>query len=313
MPITLIMKASFHEKFENRYRGLFIGYGKDRCGNVNKNLVSNKNSKYFKKVKKASYNIRLRRQQKSDIEAQAKSGKGDENSEKKLQVDAFGISVGSQPDARYSDEEQKIEENELLLLSKPNSAEGGLGISVSQDVTVTENNTACGGKNKTGSVSSGSSEVDILVSAPGSANTSQLEGGGPTQRTTAASNGKKERSSGVSKLHCFSEIAPRVSKASLDAVPPLAPAALNCHYNSAPRRSARKNGHDHDSNPVSGSKSDIGSKSTQGKSSKSRQRNAQAIPGSNVMAQYLAQLQHSTFMYAADILGVDDPNLHSTL
>ena len=27
------------------------------------------------------------------------------------------------------------------------------------------------------------------------------------------------------------------------------------------------------------------------------------IPGSDVMAQYLAQLQHSTFMYAANILG----------
>ena len=35
------------------------------------------------------------------------------------------------------------------------------------------------------------------------------------------------------------------------------------------------------------------------------------IPGSDVMAQYLAQVQHSTFMYAANILGASaEDNTH---
>ncbi|CDO93458.1 unnamed protein product [Kluyveromyces dobzhanskii CBS 2104] len=35
----------FHEKTDGRYVGLIIGYGKDRCGNINKNLVFNKSNK----------------------------------------------------------------------------------------------------------------------------------------------------------------------------------------------------------------------------------------------------------------------------
>lgn len=47
-------RTGFHEKFNNQYEGLIIGYGKDRCGNMNKNLAANKNPRHNKKAKKHS-------------------------------------------------------------------------------------------------------------------------------------------------------------------------------------------------------------------------------------------------------------------
>lgn len=293
---------SFHEKFGNRYKGLFIGYGKDRCGNVNKNLVANKNSKYFKKVKKASYNIRLRKQQKGASDAPTEVKDEAKELDKPIKADAFGISVGdTQNPVRDSDEEQKLEEDELLRLSDLNNTGGGLGISLASSTGEETNTPVSDESSKEESVSSESSDVDILVSAPGSADTSQLES------KTAPRSPKQPRvfANVPEKSSAFSAIIPRVSSASLDAVPPLAPSTLSRQYTATSKHNSRRGSRFGTTEISSPRYNDIRSQDSK-KPLHPRRRKSKAIPGSDVMAQYLAQLQHSTFMYAANILGVDD-------
>ncbi|SCV01930.1 LANO_0F14246g1_1 [Lachancea nothofagi CBS 11611] len=282
----------FHENFENRYRGLIIGYGKDRCGNVNKNLVANKNSKHYKKVKKTSYKIRMHQQQNNDVDDSDANGTRTDPG-KTIQAGAFGISVGSKLPVRDLDEEEKLEETELLRLShRVNNADGGLGISLPE-----------GEANPKGKdddcASTDSSEVDIIVSDPNSANHSQLEDSDEQRKKKLEEKKSKGKAKAVDTLYAFNGFSPMVSSTSLDAVPPLAPSTVIRHFHAAAKNGRKNEASSRDQS------SDGKSRSSQSQNP-SRRRKSKAIPGSDVMAQYLAQLQHSTFMYAANILGVDD-------
>ncbi|SCV00987.1 LAME_0G13300g1_1 [Lachancea meyersii CBS 8951] len=283
---------SFHERFQNRYRGLIMGYGKDRCGNINKNLVANKNSKHYKKVKKTSYKIRLRQQQEKSFDVAKNAPVESSNDQKIVQADAFGISlVDDQEPARDSDEEQKLEEKELLRLSHDvHTAEEGLGISLAPTNAVEQNPIDDG-------ASSDSSDIDIIVSRPNSRNHTQL-GDGEDQNTGKADS---HQSSDISRArddpHAFRRFSPMVSSTSLDAVPPLAPSTMTRQFKVATQREKKNELYRNHMDGIDQRPHSQGS---------SRRSRSMAIPGSDVMAQYLAQLQHSTFMYAANILGVED-------
>lgn len=301
--------AKFHDKFQGRYNGLIIGYGKDRCGNVNKNLVANKNSKFFKKVKKASYNIRIQKQQKFDDKKAQKcydSQNSKEPSDAVIEADAFGISIGEAGNrGEESDEEQRLEESELLRLSNANNNEEGLGISLAHD---TPNDTFNVESKKAHSnteddvefSSSASSDIDIIVSSPGDASNYGNAGKVHGIRSDVQ-NGHSHQTARrtAHNLNGFKGFSPMVSSTSLDAVPPLAPSTVSRQYSTATKQNSRRS-----------STGYVGEQSSQDKSTRNknthRRRKSKAIPGSDVMAQYLAQLQHSTFMYAANILGVDE-------
>ena len=108
----------FHGSYQDRYKGLIIGYGKDRCGNVNKNLVANKKSRFFKKVKKASYKIRMHKQNKA-------GGSNGQEPISSFQDNAFGICISPRgieseevealPDVPQNIEEEKNPQNNGLL------------------------------------------------------------------------------------------------------------------------------------------------------------------------------------------------------
>ncbi|SCU89846.1 LAFA_0E21374g1_1 [Lachancea sp. 'fantastica'] len=291
---------TFHERFQNRYRGLVIGYGKDRCGNINKNLVANKNSKHYKKVKKTSYKIRLRQQQEKG--AHGNGSPADAGNEHKiLKADAFGISLSDEKEpVRDSDEEQKLEEKELLRLSRDdNELDEGLGISLPHSPAEQFKNNE--------SESSDSSDVDIIVSSQASDHGNQLDDEGHQFSKKGDSRQSIVNATVTDHPHAFRRFPPMVSSTSLDAVPPLAPSTMTRQFKIASQRGKQDDfyGNGFDGVDKKGLATDRNSRRPHSQGSSKRGK-SKAIPGSDVMAQYLAQLQHSTFMYAANILGVDD-------
>ncbi|SCU99866.1 LAMI_0G01354g1_1 [Lachancea mirantina] len=295
-------KENFSKRFNGRYEGLIIGYGKDRCGNVNKNLVANKNSKFFKKIKKTSHNIRLQKQQAFNerFNHDKDSEFASEDHIKSFKTDAFGITMNGNIEGRDSDEEQRIEESELLLLSDANNEnQSGLGITLLQDSSQTSV-----GKNLSDefsndpsdnrSESSPSSEVGPLIRATQdkanlTENKNGLSASDDRSKELSKKRGQNDKSQSQQKIN-----AP-VTNSSLEYAPPLAPSTVSRQYFAA--SNSRRDSKNSAIQAKNGSaKSDTVSR---------RNRHPKAIPGSDVMAQYLAQLQHSTFMYAANILGVD--------
>lgn len=326
----------FHASYQDRYKGLIIGYGKDRCGNVNKNLVANKKSRFFKKVKKASYKIRMHKQNKA-------SGSNGQEPISSFQGNAFGICVSPRgieseeaealPDVPQNiEEEKKPQNNGLLKLANGNGIGEGLGIEFSpglnkeghegdDEFDCIQQENGFDGKNDDESYSSDSSDIDIIVSAP---EQSSAEEDDDKRSVTSYTNGhptnrfKKEKSrtklkrrptSGLTDLYSLNGFSSMVSSTSLDAVPPLAPSTVSRHYSVA---SSHSNNSYHNNGRHDASKKRHGG--GKGNTHHGRHRKSKAIPGSQVMAQYLAQLQHSTFMYAANILGVTNgDNEESTL
>ncbi|CEP61321.1 Nab6p LALA0_S03e00254g [Lachancea lanzarotensis] len=292
---------SFHEKFQNRYRGLIIGYGKDRCGNINKNLVANKNSKHYKKVKKTSYQIRARQQQEKGLDGNGSPAHaGDEP--RTLKADAFGISLSDDKGpVRDSDEEQKLEEKELLRLSlDDNELDEGLGISLAHNSPGEQ-------FPNDESDSSDSSDVNIIVSSHASNHGAELGNG----RDQFSEKGDSRQNIDHAKIaghpNAFRRFSPMVSSTSLDAVPPLAPSTMTRQFKIAHQRGKQIEYYGNDSDVIDRTDPKPGKNARRPHPQGSLRRGkSKAIPGSDVMAQYLAQLQHSTFMYAANILGVDD-------
>lgn len=386
---------AFHKTFDNRYRGLIIGYGKDRCGNVNKNLIAGKNSRFYKKVKKPSYNIRLsrmeedRKRHEENLRLQNQN-----NDEKLLQFGSLGIhldgnegnktskgtsthtgeidtdelndahetksnnngnegvderaedvnggdkelidsmSNGKQNHVPNGAKNYHEEEKELLKLSNKSQVIDGLGIATmeasnSKDMGMSQHqdilDKACESGDEKSLDSGMSSNVELILHSP-------LEGDSNSQKkydeNNKLSKSKKLESAnatgtgGISRYNSsFGEGASAVSNPSMSMNPPIAPSTISRNYSLMMKK---QNGHPQSNHsradfdeldqrqqrPMSSSRNKGDHMDSQGGNTRrqqnrrrNRRRTAKAIPGSDVMAQYLAQLQHSTFMYAANILG----------
>ncbi|AQZ10425.1 NAB6 (YML117W) [Zygosaccharomyces parabailii] len=334
---------AFYKTFDDRYRGLIIGYGKDRCGNVNKNLIAGKNSRFYKKVKKPSYNIRLsrmeekRRKHEESLRLQNQS-----NSEKLLQFGSLGITLEGKDERRESkgsnsqsdDKESALvheldhsqeqssesgqqqvsgekydeEEKELLKLSNKSQILDGLGIAAAvaeedKDRTVAKNeeilHRACESDDEESLDSGVSSNVELIIHSP-LGSQSDLQKSDKPERTSKKYHGSSYAS--------MTEGASAVSNPSLRMNPPMAPSTISRNYSLMMKSQNGHNSHNRQQNQ--GFSAEDHASSSQGGRSKgqrnrrrNKRRSAKTIPGSDVMAQYLAQLQHSTFMYAANILG----------
>lgn len=326
-----------HDFFDERYEGLIIGYGKDRCGNVNKNLVAGKNSRFYKKVKKPSFNIRLskmeaeRRQHEESLRNQQKN-----NSEKLLQFGSLGITldrdggggldddgsdtgpdenIGFEEDsAREADHEKRKvseqEEKELFKLSNRSHTSEGLGITESavngekdERLDDLEDSAPVDEEDDSYSKSDVSSEIELIIHTPTDEKRDVLASQ-PNERTVkdkGKTNSKKD------KKRAPKDVSSSFSGLSLEANPPMAPATISRNYSLMFKKQyndERLKGELDDSSIDDGQNSSGDApESNHHRKGQSKRHQGKFIPGSDVMAQYLAQLQHSTFIYAANILG----------
>ncbi|CCF55721.1 hypothetical protein KAFR_0A02850 [Kazachstania africana CBS 2517] len=242
----------FNEKFDERYNGLVINYGKDRCGNINKNLIAGKNSRFYKI--RQNHNFKL-----SKLEEKRRDHDRRENGFKHVYNDEETIYNESMETDNQHNEESKENDGKFLQLDS-------LGISleskneIADDIndaltvdqfenekSITKNN----GFENTSFHSDSSSDIELIINSPNSLRTKdndvldseKIINSANTTNRTGNANGYKN---------------------------------------------------DYTKNRNDGMRNNR---------SRNRSRYSRTIPGSDVMAQYLAQLQHSTFMYAANILG----------
>ncbi|QID81407.1 nucleic acid binding protein [Saccharomyces pastorianus] len=298
------LKRATEEKFGGRYKGLLINYGKDRCGNINKNLIAGKNSRFYKKVKRPSYNIRL-----SKLEEKRRQNEIDEKEkafDKPLNLESLGISLDAHKDnggGETGTANNTGHENESELEAENENGNetgsfGGLGLAVaSSDVKrATSDETDYEDIfNKSSGSSDSSSDVEVIMHSP-----SDPEYALKSQTLRSSSqtviNSKRpvkiedeEEAVGMSQLNY---------RSSLRQAPPRAPSTLSYNHsknNETPMQDILTNG-------------ETANNRKKKRGSFPRHR---TIPGSDVMAQYLAQVQHSTFMYAANILGASaEDNTH---
>ncbi|BAP73752.1 RNA-binding protein NAB6 [Kluyveromyces marxianus] len=109
-----VKRNVFNKKTQGRYEGLIIGYGKDRCGNVNKNLAANKNSKGNQRFK-----------------AQSNSGFGKGRRNHRQSFDSSKNSNGNSRFKAASD--AQVEHSNFLTLNGGMDFSEGLGITVSPE------------------------------------------------------------------------------------------------------------------------------------------------------------------------------------
>ncbi|QLG70837.1 hypothetical protein HG535_0A07800 [Zygotorulaspora mrakii] len=325
----------FHKKFDNRYTGLIIGYGKDRCGNVNKNLVAGKNSRFYKKVKKPSFNIRLNKmEEERRLNEEALRNQHKNNSDQILQFDSLGItldssSIKNSPHTnqnnfdtsngkaveQHASENSDQEGEELLKLSNESELSNGLepsspNLRISSERN-TEQETASGRVEDSddGSVNSEvSTDIELIIHTPIDEKT-EFELGNFDDPDEKQLQPKLE--GGKVQLSKQKYIASSFDVPSVNSNPPIAPATISRNYSLMVKNQNRISTEPHQSSEQDKSQKQYqnGHKHTIRNNIKSRprknskKRDAKTIPGSDVMAQYLAQLQHSTFMYAANVLG----------
>ncbi|CCD24843.1 Nab6p NDAI_0E00270 [Naumovozyma dairenensis CBS 421] len=283
---------TFSKKFNHRYDGLIINYGKDRCGNVNRNLISNKNSRHYRKVKKFSDNYKLRQlQEKRRVEQEkGKELNGGVNDNKLPSLDALGI--GLQRTA--PPEEQKVpESNEddanydsAVTESDTNTFNAlGFRIQSNTDSHDDEQNDEKGEEQEEVDViahaddisSVNSSDVEIIIDCPhNESDTSMIQ----EKKKTIRKNQQKIDRLAKARNAMFPE--------HRETIPDINNKLFHDRKNKDKNRRKQVQGGIQDQDPHL---------SSTGKQQR-------VIPGADVMAQYLTQLQHSTFMYAANILGV---------
>lgn len=335
---------AFHENTQNRYKGLVIGYGKDRCGNVNKNLVAGKNSRFYKKVKKPSYNIRLNKMEEERKQHEEILRKQQQNnSDKLLQFGSLGITLegnGTKEESASSDEngdeqskntattaeESDLEGNELLKLSNKSQILDGFGISESNNIifkgeeeeeeAVPDLKNEVETDHEDATINSDvSTDIELILHSP-VCDESKLK------ETGHEKNGKNNASkfrNGQGRNQPLYDVASAGSNASLEVKPPMAPATISrkyslmCKNQSNNHRNRGTTKAPYYEEASSGGERQNGTNKTEKQNQTRRKKHtrrhvAKTIPGSDVMAQYLAQLQHSTFMYAANILGATVDN-----
>lgn len=257
----------FSKNFNHRYDGLIINYGKDRCGNMNKNLAL-KNSKLNKKMKKNNKGKKLnyleekRKNQESirktfvqfpgtnDVYSGIlKSGTNQNDNGKNIDLqkfiplDSLGITIDT---SNHIDETIKTEETSLngeCQDTKSNAIgdEDNLDnsdISSDMGIVVDGNHHLNGNSNKLESNTDYGDRIGLGISNRFSSNNiSSLSSISSREQTENNGDGQKYKDTNKN----------------------------------------RKNDN--------------------------ITKHGRTIPGSDVMAQYLAQLQHSTFIYAANVLG----------
>lgn len=279
----------FSEAFNNRYDGLIINYGKDRCGNMNRNLAS-KNSRYNKKMKKnnvrnnkLNYLEEKRRYQETNRKSFSHSTyreNGDfngyqdhniqlenhnEDTKKFVPLDSLGISIETIDNTQQLSpiidrNEEEEEQNEIIEKSPIDDSNDTEDNEMEKDTTVNV-------------ISETSSDSDITQDGD--------------------------------KTFITDEVIPRGFNENMESGLGITTGLANSSTSSSPNapKTHSKNNNSH-INQHRGEKN---------MNSNNSIKSARAIPGSDVMAQYLAQLQHSTFIYAANVLGAsnDQAELYS--
>lgn len=279
----------FSEKFSNRYNGLIISYGKDRCGNINRNLIAGKNSRFNKRVRRPNNNVRLTKlEEKRNNEENIRRGvttfsehssdqRKSSNCEiKQFQLDSLGISLAD-TNVGPSFEHRTVE-------TSPEEGKNDSNVELDQAGTTEED------KDNDSDVYS---DVEFIINGPIQSNYSD----GSILGRTDNSETDKERKI----INRYNQTSGKQSNGKRYN-------KTNIHeVNGNGRRNQRRTNIDRqgrsDKHFVPPYKN--GSNQRNSRTNKNN-RGARTIPGSDVMAQYLAQLQHSTFMYAANILGVSN-------
>ncbi|SMN20486.1 similar to Saccharomyces cerevisiae YML117W NAB6 Putative RNA-binding protein that associates with mRNAs encoding cell wall proteins in high-throughput studies [Maudiozyma saulgeensis] len=328
-------KNRLEEKFNGRYNGLTINYGKDRCGNVNRNLVAGKKSRFYNKVKRPSYDIRL-----SKLEEKRKYRESKKREEDMTQSFLHDVSTVDNQNILAEDKEDIINLASLgITLKNEEGNENSTDImekidekdsksetdDVLQDFLSTkltdkgEDSEIIGSEiTNTAEESVSSSEVEFIISKPDMiANRSNMS-------FNDSMLSQEDLTNHAIKATIMNSNKPSISKQALDLEPPFAPDTISRDYAmqfnglvGPPVMSMREewnhNGNAQNNGGNSkGNNKNGGNQRKNQKNHKSKGKNGRTIPGSDVMAQYLAQLQHSTFMYAANVLGAsaDDSELY---
>lgn len=331
------------EKFDGRYQGLVINYGKDRCGNVNRNLVAGKNSRFYNKVKRPSYDIRLSKleekrkykeskRREADItqsfveSSPSKAAAAEEKEETRLNLESLGITLNTEESAVNSTGiMEKIDETEGEEAQPSTILDSFLtGESTKQEDSSKLDNTPK--KDDIANISSSSSDIEFIIK--------------PTDKIEESSNmafndsmiSTEDLTNHAIKTTIMNSNVPAISKQALEFEPPFAPDTISRDYamqfgdmsishQPQPQMGWADESENINDNSRSYNNSNYNNRGNNGnqrkqrggnQKNKNKNKNTRTIPGSDVMAQYLAQLQHSTFMYAANVLGAsaDDPELY---
>lgn len=322
-------KNRLEEKFSGRYNGLIINYGKDRCGNVNRNLVAGKKSKFYQKVKRPSYDIRL-----SKLEEKRKYRESKKREEDMTQSFLHDVSTMDNQNATIDDKDDVMnlaslgitlnnDETDTEALEKIDENEDNtesndvLHDFLSSDViNSNKENDIRNELSNTVEESVSSSEIEFIINKPDVI----------ADRSNLSFNdsmiSQEDLTNHAIKATIMNSSKPNISKQALEFEPPFAPDTISrdyaMNYGAVNGAAAMPMNNDWNNNSTNRPNDKNGGNSKKNKNNHQRNhksknnKNARAIPGSDVMAQYLAQLQHSTFMYAANVLGAsaDDPELY---
>lgn len=246
----------FHSQFNDRYRGLIIGYGKDRCGNVNKNFISGKNSKLYRTGRKLTYDSRLDKLEEERKQSEVK--KKGEN--KPMALNSLGIHINANVPCENSEDENV---NSIISMGS-----NGLGLTNYTTKSIKNDNILPDSEIST--------DIELIIDAP-------------LGETKKNSNTIKRDITSVSNENIIISKWPEIVRAVLD----------TSTFQKSPQKNNERN--EHLSNNLSRKNSNISNNHDH--QNRLNRRKKKILPGSDVMSQYLAQLQHSTFMYAANILG----------
>ncbi|KAG0657203.1 hypothetical protein C6P45_002511 [Maudiozyma exigua] len=322
-------KNRLEEKFNGRYNGLIINYGKDRCGNVNRNLVAGKKSRFYQKVKRPSYDIRLSKLEEKRKYRESKKREEDmtqsflhdvstidnanvtlDDKDDVMNLASLGITLNN--DETDTEELEKIDEKE----DKIESSDVLHDFLSSDAINSSKENDIRNELANSAEESVSSSEIEFIINKPDAI----------ADRSNMSFNdsmiSQEDLTNHAIKATIMNSSKPNISKQALDFEPSFAPDTISRDYalnyggvNGATVMQMNNdwnNGSTNKSNGKNGGNSKKNKNSHQKHHKSKNNKNARAIPGSDVMAQYLAQLQHSTFMYAANVLGAsaDDPELY---
>lgn len=343
-------RAAFNEKFDGRYEGLIISYGKDRCGNVNRS--ASRGGRYSRRHNHTSSGLSRLEERRRAHEVEKRQGslkakeKDQSNSAAKglgnekeihdtnestvtqhkpealsdehrfMNLDSLGLTLNTSvgkgkniDQSADSSNEQDVKVGRLAgtdekELEKEDSmgdgdAEGRENVSQAAG----ELNSASHNSDDSDIDSDSSSDVEFILSSPTEREAQEFNNG--SQRILSGSKPAKTEDSVNRPPRNISNTSSLGGTPSLMNTPPLvgypSPQAAGVHGQVHRSRQSsrgqyaaytRGKGRGHSQRHIPGNFiNDL------------RKQNSTAIPGSDVMAQYLAQLQHSTFMYAANILG----------
>lgn len=324
----------FHKKTEGRYVGLIIGYGKDRCGNINRNLVFNKNGKGSNHNRNSQNNNTSRghRQRKqsatfsnaSNIDlkhssvanASIANGKLDRPMDNKnflsLGVDAdfsegLGISISPQAERRHvlsdnEDEREEHREEEQEECGNRHSGVNGSNVANNEAINETLINGTYTADIPEDTLQVGSDSCSTYSGSSSSdvdiiVNAPSPKAGDAKSFTHTRRNAHhRQRNTNQTRQYNNHHHAQQHQFQPLS------------HIN-APYQTPQPQYHPYPQTPHRFSNSFVPVAQHEGANNGNpRKSSMKPIAGSDVMTRYLEQLHHNTFVYAANILGAtQDP------